>query len=506
MPQAGPSFFAADPHLEARRLLEPEALGITKTLQRPPLLSPGRSNKNQTTCAARIWGKIDVKILRKFAVILVTCLCVSLWGSASTVKAAYEPDFDVQAEAVYMVNLDTGEVIYEKNAHEKIYPASVTKLMTAIVALENIPDLETEITAKSYIYDEFAGLNVSTGDIRVGQTLTAEQLMYAMMLQSANEAASILADYVGDGSIAHFAEMMNEKAKELGCENTNFVNPHGLFNENHYTTAYDLYLIADYARQIPGFMDYVTTPVYDVGQTPFHTYLRWITTNSMMMKSSTYYYEPIRGMKTGTLDESGKCFVSTATKDGYNYLLVVMGAPLKDADGNDYPSSVNKAFEVTKQLYEWAFDTFSIKTVLEEGKEVHDVPLKLCWGKDTLSLVSGSDFKALIPSNYDPSSVQGVAEVPNFVLAPIKKGDEVGRMKLMLSNQEIGTVPLIAAEDVQANALLSIWYTMQKIFNSLWFKYVVMFVVMLFVLAGAVRLIRRRNKQRTRKVRRTKTL
>ncbi len=352
-------------------------------------------------------------------------------------EGGYKPEFEVDAKAVYMVNLDTNKVVYEKNAHEKIYPASTTKIMTAAVVLDNVENLKEEVTAKSYLYDEFEGLNVSTGDIRRGQTLTVEQLLYGTMLQSANEGANILADYVGDGSISRFCEMMNENAKELGCENTNFVNPHGLFSKKHYTTAYDMYLITKYAMELPGFMDYVTTPVYDVGETEFHDYLRWITTNQMMMTNSPYYYEPIRGIKTGTLDEAGKCFISSATKDGYNYLLVVMGAPMYDKNG-EYIEE-NKAFELTEKLYEWAFDTFQIKTVMEKDKTVHDVLLKLCWGKDTLQLASGEEFTALIPSDYDISSVQGVADVPNFVKAPVKEGEEIGRMKLMLSNQEIGS-------------------------------------------------------------------
>lgn len=457
-----------------------------------------------------IFSSFKLTNLKRKVALLSAC-CIVISSAFVSVHAeegdteGYKPKFDVNADAVYMVNLDTGKVIYEKNAHKKIYPASTTKIMTAAIVLENVKDVMKEtVTAKAYLYDEFAGLNVSTGDIRRGQTLTVNQLLYGTMLQSANEGANILADYVGDGSIDRFCEMMNDKADELGCENTHFVNPHGLFNKNHYTTAYDMYLITKYAMEIPGFMDYVTEPVYDVGPTEFHDYLTWITTNKMMMWSSDYYYEPIRGIKTGTLDEAGKCFVSSATKDGYNYLLVVMGAPMYDKNG-DYIEE-NGAFTLTKQLYEWAFDTFQIKTVMEKNKEVHDVPLELCWGKDTLKLMSGEDFTALIPADYDASSVQGVAEVPNFVKAPVKKGDEIGRMKLMLSNQEIGYVPLLAAEDVEANSVLTAFYYIKTVIKTFWFKWLAMFAVVLASLYLLVCAVRRRNMRRYNRVKRNKMM
>lgn len=437
-----------------------------------------------------------------FGVISSCFVSVSADEAQEMPTEGYQPNFEVTADAVYMVNLDTGKVVYEKNAHKKIYPASTTKIMTAAIVLENVEDLKAEVTAKSYLYDEFEGLNVSTGDIRRGQTLTVEQLLYGTMLQSANEGANILADYVGDGSITKFCQMMNDKAKELGCENTNFVNPHGLFNENHYTTAYDMYLITKYAMELPGFMDYVTTDVYNVGETEFHDYLRWITTNKMMMVNSGYYYEPIRGIKTGTLDEAGKCFISSATKDGYNYLLVLMGAPMYDENGNYIEE--NTAFTLTEQLYEWAFDTFQIKNVMEKDKNVHDVPLKLCWGKDTLKLVSGEDFTALIPSDYDASSVQGVADVPNFVKAPIEKGEEIGRMKLMLSNQEIGSVPLLAAESVSANPILTVLYYVETVIKTLWFKWLFMFAAVLFALYMIVCAVRRHNMRKYNRIKRTR--
>ena len=161
--------------------------------------------------------------------------------------AVYEPDFEMDSahEGILLLSLDTGQVLFEQNADTKMAPASLTKIMTTILALENTENWEEETaTAPDYIYDEFVGLNVSTANILRGEQLTIQQLVYAMMLQSANEGASVVADHFGGGSIDKFCQMLNQKATELGCTNTHFVNPHGLDADNHYSTPRDMAKIA----------------------------------------------------------------------------------------------------------------------------------------------------------------------------------------------------------------------------------------------------------------------
>lgn len=423
-------------------------------------------------------------------VLVLTLLCTCV-----PVHATYTPGFEISAKAAYLVNLNTGEVIYEKNADQRMYPASTTKIMTSVLAFEMCDDLKgTVVKARGYLYDEFYGKNVSTGDIRRGEEMTMENLIYAMMLASANEGASIVADYLGDGSIAHFADLMTQRAKELGCTGTNFVNPHGLFDEHQYTTAKDLFLIAKHAYDIPGFMEIATTTQRDVEPTNKHDTLTWYTTNKMMLKSSDYYYAPIRGMKTGTLDESGKCFVSTATLDGYDYMCVILGAPIVYND--DGKEVGNAAFEDTKRLYQWAFSTFSVKTLVERGTDMTEIPLRLANDIDHVKLESVERFTALMPDDIEASSLVMEFNVPESVTAPIKKGEPIGEVHLMLAGREIGVVPLAAASSIERSEIL---YWLDQFENwtlTFWFKFTILLVAA-FVVSYTVLMVKR-NKGRHR--------
>ena len=206
--------------------------------------------------------------------------------------AGEEVTFETNSKALYMVDLNTQEVVYQKNAAQQLEPASCTKIMTYIVAVESISDLaNTKITAGSYVSAMLQGTDSSLSGIRQGEQLTALQLLNCMMIPSGNDAALVLAEYIGNGDINKFVDKMNEKAAELGCTNTHFANPHGLHDDNHYTTAEDLYKITQYAMDLPYFMDIVTQTEYTLPPTNLYTGERTIyTTNKMMDKNEPVYY------------------------------------------------------------------------------------------------------------------------------------------------------------------------------------------------------------------------
>ncbi|MDF2567049.1 MAG: D-alanyl-D-alanine carboxypeptidase, partial [Oscillospiraceae bacterium] len=300
---------------------------------------------------------------------IVACLAVfSIFLSSIPAYAAFTPTHPVNSQAAYMVNTDTGTVIYEKNADKRMYPASLTKIMTAIIAMEQTKDLDkTVVTAPSYIFDELYGQNASNADIRQGEKVTMRDLLYACILPSACEAGSIIADYIGKGSIPDFTAMMNEKAKELGATGTNFVNAHGLFDASQYTTAKDMYLITKYAMSVPGFLEIAGTYKHTMKATNKHSEKRNIYHTNLLLKNNgtnPYYYPYAKGIKTGTLDESGRNLISIASKDGYNYLLVTLGAPMSDPSGKIlcYNDAIN--------LYEWAFSRFKVKAILKTTETV----------------------------------------------------------------------------------------------------------------------------------------
>lgn len=436
--------------------------------------------------------------MRKLKTVASLLLAVVITGLSAITPAFadYDPGFDVDAEAVYFINLDTGKVIYEKDADKKVYPASTTKIMTALLALENIPDLDTpQIELKLYIQNALSGTGASLAGILRGETFTPRELLYAALLPSGNEAAMMLGDYVGDGSLDYFAEMMNEKAAELGAVNTHFVNASGMHDDDHYATAYDMYLITMAALENETFREIVSTNYYYAGEDQNGNPLHWNTTNFLISPGSTYYYPYATGVKTGTTDEAGRCLVSTAEKDGYHYLMVMMGAPQYDFNGEKLEE--NMVFKQTIGLYDWAFSSFSNKTLIEKDVGVGEVPLKLArGGKDYLLIKSGEVFTDLLPNEIEASSITMELDLPAVINAPIEEGDQVGTIRLMLAGEEIGRVPAVAAEDVDASLIATLIDQFKRLFRSFLAKFIVVFVILSIIAYITITVLRGRNKNR----------
>ena len=269
---------------------------------------------------------------KKFlSVFTALALLLVFLPQAGVSAAGFNIDFPTTSAAIELVNLDTGTVVYQKNADAKREMASTTKIMTYVVVSDHIKDLRnTKITVSKKILNELLGTGSSMSGIRVNDVLTAEQLLNCMMVPSGNDAALVLADYVGGGSSDKFVEMMNAKAKELGCKNTRFANPHGLHDPNHYTTADDLAKIAKYAMGLPEFMQICSQTSYSYapvgGPDAGKKMPTLATTNLLISKNApgnTYFYTYAKGIKTGHTDEAGYCLVSSATADGYSYLCAV---------------------------------------------------------------------------------------------------------------------------------------------------------------------------------------
>ena len=431
--------------------------------------------------------------LKTFASLLLAVAIAGL-STIAPAFADYDPGFDVDAESVYLINLDTGKVIYEKDADKKIYPASTTKIMTALLALENIPDLDApQVELKLYIQNALSGTGASLAGILRGESFSPRELLYASMLPSGNEAAMMLGDYVGDGSLDYFAEMMNERAAELGAANTHFVNASGMHDDDHYTTAYDMYLITKAALENETFRQIVSTRYYYAGEDQNGNPLHWNTTNFLISPGSTYYYPYATGVKTGTTDEAGRCLVSTAEKNGYHYLMVMMGAPQYDSNGEKLEE--NMVFK--QSIYDWAFGSFSNKTLIEKDLGVGEVPLKLArGGKDYLLIKSGEVFTDLLPNEIEASSITLELDLPAVVNAPVKEGEQVGTIRLMLAGEEIGSVPAVAAEQADASLIATLIDKFKRLFRSFLAKFIVVFVALSIIAYITVTILRGRNKNR----------
>lgn len=387
----------------------------------------------------------------------------------------FAPNFTIASEAAVLINLDKDVVVYEKNPTKKMYPASLTKIMTAIVVLDHVQDLDnTKYEAPLVVFDELYGTGASVVGYARGEIITASDLMYTLLMYSACESAGILAYNVGGGSIPNFVDMMNQKAEEIGCIGTHFVNPHGLFDEEQYTNAHDLAIIAKYAvDNYPKFVEIATTTEYTLHATNYNAE-GWVTihhTNAMTQKGS-FYYEPVRGLKTGTLDEAGRCLATMASRDGNNYLLVTLNAPMYKEDG----TKSNAQYEDHQNIYEWAFNTFSYEKIVNSSAEITEVPVKLGENAEYVLLVPAEDFYAIWPQTLDPSTLKEEIDLKSYVdsdgavMAPVDKGQVLGKYTLSLSGETLCTIDLVAKESVSMSQLEYNIMKAKAFVGSFWFK------------------------------------
>ncbi len=442
------------------------------------------------------------KVLSLFSLIFTIGI---LFSSVTANAATFNINFDPNSAAVELVNLDTDSVVYQKDADAHREPASTTKVMTFIVASEHIKDLEnTKITITKEVMDTLLGTGSSMSNIKIGDELTALQLLNCMLVPSGNDAALFLADYVGNGNVDSFVDMMNKKAKELGCTNTHFMNPHGLHDENHYTTAHDLYLITKYAMSLPHFTEITSQARYTykpVGGPDAGKQRTLSTTNLLIDKNtgSEYYYPYARGIKTGHTDEAGYCLVSSATADGYSYLCVVLGAP--DIDKSGKVIKTHGEMIDTKNLYKWAFKNLELKkNLLSNSDSIGEVKLNNAWNKDKLLLVAEKNYSAMLPMNVSASSVIITKHIPDSINAPVKKGQVIGTATLSYANQELTTVNLVASESIERSELLHSANTVKSIFTSTWFIVIVAIIILLVIIYIILALIYNRKKKNLRKV------
>ena len=415
---------------------------------------------------------------------------------------SYTPPFPVSAEAVYMANLDSDMMIYTKDATKQVPCDTISQLMTVVLALETITEPEnTQISMRGYIQDELSTAGgtygrIPLGGLYKGETLNAKDLMYAVAVQSASDAAYMLADYMGDGSSAYFVQLMNHRAQEIGMKNTNFTNPTGLPDENAYTTAYDAYILARHAMELPGFEDLITSRSY-TGSSDKQESILWVTKNAFLQRGSDYYHEGYTTAKVGSSAKTGiSSAIVFAKKNGYTYALSILNCQSSTGEKGDNREAV---FKEAESLFDWAFSTFKVKSLLEQGKSFQEVPLKLCAGKDYLRCMSAHDFQALIPDEIEASSVRFDLNLPDFVNAPVKKGDLIGEATLMLSGSPIGKVAIVSAEDAESSSLLVVMENLHRLIRSYPFKFGVCFVLMLIVSYVVYTILNNRSRTRYRR-------
>jgi len=444
----------------------------------------------------------------KKTIIFLCCLVLIVSAVPATVAdASYNQVLETvghYADIVLLVSLDDGSVIFDKNADMPTPPASLTKIVTATLVLQKCKNLDTVVTAPEYAIRLLDNTNSSNAAILPGEKMSVRNLLYCLLVKSANDAANILADYTA-GSIDGFVAMMNAYVSGLGCKNTHFVNVHGLDADGQLTTANDMLKIVEAALKIPVFVQITSTLKYTVPKTNLSAKRVLTSTVSLMNKGIPDYYCPYAtGIKTGSTAAAGRCVISKASKDGYSYLAVIMRAPFKDIDKDGVDE--NCAFIDCKKLFDWTFDNIKLSTVVQADQIVAEVPVKLSSRVDHVQLVPEKEIMALVPSGIDAGSVlvQVIKNsLPESINAPVKKGQEIGEARVLYAGTEIARFKLAANEDISRNTLLFAGSLIKSAASTFIFKLIA--VVLVFAVAAYIGLVIYVN-MRKRKRKRLKVL
>ena len=436
------------------------------------------------------------------SVLLVTVIIICSFSIGAS--ASFNSLMETESDIVLLVNTDSETVILDKNASKRTAPASLTKIVTCMLVLENCPDLSVPVTCKRESLNGLYAQNAATAGILPGEALTIKDLLYCLMLPSAADAANILADYVGNG-IDNFVVMMNDFVAELGCKDTKFVNAHGLdANPNNYTTANDLYKITKYALGNSTFKEITSTLRYDVAPTDKYPHTRYLHNTNKIMNAGIrdYYHSAVTGVKTGTTNAAGRCVITTASQDGYNYMLIVMGAPQYDIDDDGVEENV--AFTESKKIYNWAFDNIELTKITNTTDVITVVDVNYNSKVDHVRLLPAEELSALVPVGTESGSlaVRPIAdETPESINAPVKKGQVVGKAEVLYGDVVIATVDLVAGEDIDLNIFLLIFGVIKNLFSTTIFKILfailaVLFVIYILLIIRKNRIIAKRKKIR----------
>ena len=422
----------------------------------------------------------------------IICILFAAVLLVTPALAAAAPEHPVAAKGAILYELNTDTVLLEQDADARLYPASTTKLMTALVAME-YGNPEDIITVPAEAVDGLFELG-SASYLLAGEEISFMDLMEYMLIASGNDAANAMAIHIS-GSISAFADLMNNRAQELGCTNTHFVNPHGLHDEEHYTSARDLLRIAKAAMQNPTIAEIVAKDEVVLPITNKHpqTTTKY-TTNYLISRKSTreYYYEGAIGIKTGTTTPAGLCLVAACVKGDYTYYTVVLGAE-KGENGE------RNQFIETAKLFDYGAENFSQQVMLSSSEPIAEVPVRLSNEKDSVVVTPSENITAMLPNAFETSDLTMKYTVEESVAAPVQAGDVLGKLTVSYEGKT-WQLDLVASSDAARSTVLYILDRITGFFASTAFKIIVASIVALIViLVVYVILVNRRRAKRRRR-------
>lgn len=395
------------------------------------------------------------------------------------------------SQAALLMDLNSGRLLYGKNIDQQLYPASTTKIMTGILAIELCKDMNEVIVAP---YEAIAPITLEDSHMGIltGEELTFEQLLNGMLIYSANDAANVLAVHIA-GSMDAFVSLMNQKAQELGMTNTHFANPCGVHDDSHYTTARDLAILAQYSMHNETFREIVKTSIYKIAPTNKYTRERILVNTNLFLSTATsltHYYPPCTGIKTGHTSQAGYCLVSSAQYNEIQLLAVTLNAPNKDNDNKAY------SYIDSRNLFDFGFDNYVNNVIAMPGDIVADSKVSEAKNDTRVALTVEVPVNALVPANVDSSNdIVSNTNIPDTLNAPIHKGDILGSVTYTYKGTQIGTANLIATNDVERNELIHALNIVIKILTSPFFFIPLIIIIILIMIANNKKKKRERRKR-----------
>lgn len=418
---------------------------------------------------------------------IILTIIIFIIISSNTTLIFGQPD--ILCEAVILIDADSGKVLYEKNSDKQMYPASLTKVLTAIIALET-GNLEDIITVDDKTPYEIDGSHIA---LEPGEKLSLKDLLYGLLIPSANDAASVIAKHYS-GSIENFSKIMNEKAKEIGAINTNFTNPHGLHDSEHYTTAEDLAKIAAYAIKNDTFKEIVSTTQYEINPTNKKSERRIFNTTNKLLYGQGYgqqikidgkwidvKYEGAQGLKTGYTPEAGSCLISYAERNDMRLITVVLRGNVWDV------------YTDTHNLLNYGFNNYEPLQLINKNEFIKNIEVENGTSK-YISVITNDDLKVVVNKNITGKLKENI--IISEIQLPLDEGAIIGKIEYTYDDSTIGSVNLISPISIDEQIDFS-----TKLFNSI--KKIPLIFKIIFFLFIAIIILRIYNKTRV-KIRRKK--
>lgn len=382
-------------------------------------------------------------------------LCLSLFAgiscfAADAQQAVGEPEL-ASAESALLGDMGSGRVLFSMNAYSRREPASLTKIMTLLLAVEAIEDgsvSESDMVKAGADCKTGIENDSSTAGINMGEVMSLKDLLHCAALISANEACNIIASHVS-GSLDAFVESMNRRAEELGCSGTHFTNTHGMPDSEHYTTARDLFLISCEAMKHPLFAELVSCTEYTTAETNDHAARELKSSNALICGNSVYtdkyLYDGAVGIKTGHTENAGYCLVGAVQKNGVNVISIILGADA-DRENREFDS-----FADSVRLLDWCFENFSYRSIVKAGSAEAKQPVCINGKTGELALLCGGDINALAANGLDVTALEKTVKLDAQSLTQLpEEGAQLGTVSFSDPDDGTvyGTVPLVAGSEV----------------------------------------------------------